>query len=93
MTSKKYNVKGIVQGVFFRKSTADYVQTNLPAIIGYVKNLPDGSVEVYAKGSDSDLVTLEEYLSHGPEMARVDELTQEFVDLGIEFKSFDVLRE
>lgn len=93
MTSKKYNVKGIVQGVFFRRSTADYVQANLPDLRGYVKNMPDGSVEVYAKGEDKDLHTLEKYLNHGPEMARVDELTKEVIDLNLDFLNFDVLRE
>jgi len=93
MISKKYNVKGIVQGVFFRKSTAIYVQENIPNLLGYVKNLSDGSVEVYAKGTAEDLNILEQYLSHGPEMARVDQLSKEEVELDIDVGKFDVLRE
>ncbi len=93
MTSKRYKVKGIVQEVFFRKSTAEFVQKNLPNITGYVKNLLDGSVEIYATGNANDLEELEKYLGDGPEMARVDELIKEEMDLHIEFKNFDVLRE
>ena len=92
MISKRYKVKGIVQGVFFRRATATFVQENLPELLGYVKNLSDGSVEVYAKGSVKEIEVLEEYLSHGPEMARVDELLDEEVDLDIKVGKFDVLR-
>lgn len=40
-------------------------------LAGYVRNLPDGSVEVVAEGSAAALATLESALRHGPPAARV----------------------
>lgn len=39
---------------------------------GYVRNLPDGSVEVVSRGSDEALATLEQRLRRGPPAARVE---------------------
>lgn len=39
---------------------------------GYVRNLPDGSVEVVSRGSDDALESLERRLRRGPPAARVD---------------------
>ena len=42
------------------------------ALGGYVRNLPDGSVEVVSRGSDDALETLERRLRRGPPAARVE---------------------
>jgi acylphosphatase len=39
---------------------------------GYVRNLPDGTVEVVARGTREAVSELEEALARGPSMARVD---------------------
>lgn len=39
---------------------------------GYVRNLPDGSVEVVCRGPDEALATLEARLRRGPPAARVE---------------------
>jgi acylphosphatase len=39
---------------------------------GYVRNLPDGAVEVVCRGSDDALATLEQRLRRGPPAARVE---------------------
>jgi len=68
-TAKKFVISGRVQGVgyrFFAERWADQL-----GIAGYVKNLWDGTVEVYAIG---DAVALEEFklrLTEGPRSARV----------------------
>jgi acylphosphatase len=41
---------------------------------GYVRNLPDGSVEVVSRGPEDALETLEGRLRRGPPGARVDEV-------------------
>jgi acylphosphatase len=67
---RAYRVVGRVQGVGYRdwtRRTADRL-----GISGSVRNLPDGSVEVQARGRDGDLRRLEEELRRGPVMARVD---------------------
>ncbi len=47
---------GTVQGVGFRATTRN-LASRLP-VTGYVKNLPDGSVELVAEGERNDLETL-----------------------------------
>jgi acylphosphatase len=71
-------VKGRVQGVFFRASTAERAQAL--AVRGYAENLPDGSVLVMAGGSESSLAALIQWLYKGPPMARVDEVNVESID-------------
>ncbi len=66
---RRFVVTGRVQGVFFRASTCDVaIQLSLT---GYVKNLPDGSVEVLACGSMKEIEKLEAWLLEGPRMASV----------------------
>ena len=42
------------------------------ALGGYVRNLPDGSVEVVSRGPEEVLDTLERQLKRGPPGARVE---------------------
>ena len=41
-------------------------------LVGFVRNLPDGSVEAVARGGDPDLAALETGLRRGPPGARVE---------------------
>lgn len=75
MKNCRYKVEGKVQGVFFRKSTYEYVRKHIPNIKGYVKNLRDGSVEVLASGEDAEIENLEAFLREGPETASVTNVT------------------
>jgi len=63
------NVRGSVQGVGFRW----FVQRQAGglALDGWVSNLPDGSVEVVAEGSDDRLEMLLASLRQGPSAASV----------------------
>lgn len=69
---KHYFVSGKVQGVWFRAETQNTAQSL--GVSGWVRNLPDGRVEVMAAGSPQLVEQLEAWLRHGPERARVDEL-------------------
>ncbi len=62
-------VSGRVQGVFFRASTQR--QARWLGVSGYAKNMPDGSVEVLACGSESAVAQLKEWLWSGPPASRV----------------------
>ncbi|MBM2829443.1 MAG: acyP [Gammaproteobacteria bacterium] len=53
-------------------------QAALFGITGWVRNLPDGRVEVMACGEEEQIKQLLEWLKRGPEMARV--LKVEVVD-------------
>lgn len=62
-------VRGRVQGVSFRAYTAEEARTL--GLAGYAKNLADGSVEVVARGDETALRKLIQYLHVGPTIARV----------------------
>lgn len=76
----RFLVSGRVQGVFFRASTrSEALRLNLS---GYARNLPDGRVEVHAEGDAAAIATLEQWLRHGPPLARVEKLQRE--EIGVE---------
>jgi acylphosphatase len=62
-------VSGRVQGVYFRAETQETARRL--GLSGFVRNLPDGSVEVVAEGEAKPLGELLEFLHDGPPLARV----------------------
>ena len=73
MPSIRFSVTGRVQGVNFRMFTRRRA-TNL-GLVGWVRNVSDGSVEGCAQGSRDALDALVEDLHRGPVAARVVEVT------------------
>lgn len=65
-------VSGRVQGVCFRHFTKR--EADKLGVTGWVKNCPDGAVEVLICGDNEQLQAMQNWLAHGPEMARVDSL-------------------
>jgi acylphosphatase len=72
-----YRVSGRVQGVGYRAFVADAARAE--RLDGWVKNLPDGSVEARVEGDAEALARFEWRLWQGPPMARVDEVATEDV--------------
>lgn len=69
MTARRYLVRGRVQGVGFRwfvQQAATTLQLH-----GYVRNLDDGGVEVYASGPEPSLRQLNALLWKGPRFSDV----------------------
>lgn len=67
--TRRYIVSGTVQGVNFRAATCNRA---LPiGLRGWTRNLPDGRVEIIARGNSEALHNLESWLKHGPPGARV----------------------
>jgi acylphosphatase len=62
-------VSGRVQGVFYRQSARAQAQTL--GLRGWVRNLDDGRVEVYALGTAAQLDAFRAWLAAGPPRARV----------------------
>ena len=73
MLAKRYFVSGDVQGVGFRYFVLRHVKRN-SALKGYVRNLYDGRVEVYAEGNEADHQELEAALRKGPQGSWVQSL-------------------
>ena len=85
----RYCVRGRVQGVGFRWFVMGVAQHL--GLQGYVRNLPDGTVEVVARGTPEAVVELERALARGPATARIDGVEKLEVTHEIKLsKSFDV---
>lgn len=67
--AKKYMILGKVQGVGFRLFAERWARQL--GICGYVKNLWDGNLEVYAIGIPTALELFKLQLGQGPRSARV----------------------
>lgn len=65
-------VKGKVHGVYFRQSTLE-IASEL-GIVGTVRNLRDGSVEIIATGSAESVQQLIGWCHTGPSRAKVEEV-------------------
>lgn len=68
--ARRYLVRGRVQGVGFRFFVER--EAHMLGIAGWVRNNPDGTVEVLAMGSHEQLLGLRGRLRAGPRAARVD---------------------
>jgi acylphosphatase len=65
----------MVQGVGFRFFTRDRAEDL--GLGGYVRNLRDGRVEVYAVGTGEQLAALREAIGEGPRFSSVTEVIEE----------------
>ena len=89
MDAVRYIVRGRVQGVGFRW----FVMREAARLdlAGYVRNRPDGTVEVVAQGAVAALASLESALRHGPPAARVDGVDKSNLSHQVDLpKPFDV---
>lgn len=73
-------VSGLVQGVFYRASTAQ--RAKALGITGHARNLADGRVEVLAYGDEAAVAELCDWLRQGPPAARV--AAVEIVDIPLD---------
>ncbi len=83
-------VSGRVQGVFYRHSTLAEAQRL--GLVGTVRNLPDGGVEVIAEGPRDRLDELVAWCHRGPPMAQVAEVIVKRGPARGEFHTFQVER-
>src|SRR5262249_42175324 len=65
----RVRVRGLVQGVFYRASTVERAEQL--GLAGWVRNCPDGSVELEAEGPDDRIEKLVAWCRSGPPGARV----------------------
>ncbi len=72
MIARRYIVKGRVQGVGFRYFTHRVAQEL--GVRGWVKNLPNGAVEVYAEGDEEPIEQLLTGLKKGPSLGFVEDV-------------------
>jgi len=81
--ARRYLVSGIVQGVGFRYFIQD--EAERLHLSGFVRNLRDGRVEVYAIGSAENLARLRTIIERGPKGAMVQHVAEESADVNAKF--------
>ena len=84
----KVRVYGLVQGVFFRANTKK-VADKL-GLKGYVRNMPDGSVEAVFEGEKEAIEKAIEWCRRGPPLAVVERVDVVWEEYKGEFKDFRI---
>lgn len=74
-TAVRVRIRGLVHGVSFRSSMAQ-MAAGL-GVRGWVRNLPDGSVEAFLEGDERNVRRVLDWARSGPPRARVDKLEVE----------------
>ena len=83
-------VTGRVQGVAFRASTAS--EAGRLGLVGWVRNLPDDSVELEAEGNAEAVAALVRWLHRGPPSARVTAVAIDELAVGAGSHGFEIRR-
>lgn len=81
-------IHGDVQGVLYRSNTRK--KASELGLKGYVKNLPNGAVEVVAEGSENKLNELIEFCRNSPGYSNVTNVKIKEEKPTNEFNSFEV---
>ena len=74
-TAVRVKIKGLVHGVSFRSSMAQVASDF--GVRGWVRNVPDGSVEAFLEGDERNVKRVLDWAKLGPPRARVDRLEVE----------------
>ena len=88
MIARRAWVSGRVQGVSFRAHTRD--EALRLGLLGYVHDLPDGSVEVLACGAPAHVEALMRWLWQGSPASRVEQVEVSEVSVPPPPHGFDV---
>lgn len=83
-------VVGKVQGVYFRANTAKKAQAL--QLKGWVKNISDGSVQIWAQGESKAIEQLIQWCHRGPILAKVSKVSHTMADYDHTIGVFDILR-
>jgi acylphosphatase len=81
-------VAGRVQGVCFRMYAREKAERL--GLTGWVRNCPDGTVEITAEGESAALREFRAWCAHGPPYARVAAVDVEVVEPTGEFDGFGI---
>jgi acylphosphatase len=81
-------VRGIVQGVFFRYTTQREAQGL--GLTGWVKNIPDGGVEIVCEGDKEAVEKLVQWSRSGPRGAFVEETDVSWENYTDGFLTFEI---
>jgi len=88
--ARKFLISGEVQGVGFRYFTQRSSARH--QVRGYVKNLEDGRVEVFAEGNAKAVEDFRHDLAAGPTYSRVKEIEELVVEPSGRYSNFRIER-
>jgi acylphosphatase len=88
--ARKLNIRGEVQGVGFRFFAQRVAARH--QVTGYVRNLPDGSVEALAEGALESVEGFKHDLSAGPAHAHVTQVEEISVEPTGQYPTFRIER-
>ncbi|MCB0271427.1 MAG: acylphosphatase [Bdellovibrionales bacterium] len=89
ITQVRLLISGRVQGVFYRQSAKRSAESlNLQ---GFVRNLPNGCVELIAQGEKEQLQAMIQWCQQGPPMASVEKVDLQWIDEQQHFQTFEIL--
>jgi acylphosphatase len=86
--ARHYKIRGRVQGVgyrYFARRTAERL-----SIRGFVRNLPNGEVEVHAEADSETLQEFRAELERGPDSSRVSEIVETTTTITGRYSSFEI---
>ena len=86
----RVRVSGRVQGVWFRASTQQ--EARALELVGWVRNLQNGDVELEAQGRPESLEELLSWLRDGPPQARVEGVDVRWVEPVSHETGFEIRR-
>jgi acylphosphatase len=91
MSAKRVHliVRGRVTGVFFRAATQR--EARRLGITGWVRNRPDGNVEIVAEAEEDAIKEMVSWAQHGPSAARVEDVDIRWRGYTGEFSDFRIV--
>lgn len=81
-------IRGRVQGVYFRGRLRD--QAQMRGVYGWVRNMPDGSVEALLQGPKDHVDAVVAWARHGPRGAIVESVMVEWEPVEQKLPTFDI---
>ncbi|MDX1573172.1 MAG: acylphosphatase [Methylophaga sp.] len=88
ISARHFLIYGTVQGVGFRVATEQ--QANNLQLSGWVRNLPDGRVEILAQGEEQALQALQDWAEQGPRFAKVANVMVQPVAVNTDLTRFEI---
>ena len=88
MVTAHIKVTGMVQGVGYRYFALQ--EANMFGLNGFVKNKPDGSVEMQVEGEKEVIEKFKLILMKGPRFSNVESVKIEYDSYGAKFNKFSV---
>jgi len=91
MLEMKLTIHGRVQGVGYRYSIIEQIESQQTMVKGYVYNMPNGAVEIIAQGSIEALKDVRRFAGTGSSeclVREIEEIIHEISEYG--YDSFDI---